>query len=214
MQSFWPRWYFLQHPNFKIVFSNLWEILTRLDAYAQFETHICFLALGSLGHHAFHTTNMAFSNRINGPLVHVVLTPITLHAVAIGNRILFLPSSCCIALLQRKKLNRKMNLCATTFPTKKKWEKLNRGVSKPGGFPLFSGKVLIVSRTLSGLFLVGAVHRPRKRKRGNQENPRRVLGQIGEIPENRESPKKDKKGRTSPDRETPCLKPPPPFGGP
>ena len=30
------------------------------------------------------------------------------------------------------------------------WEKLNRGVSKPGCFPLFSGKVQIVSRTLSG----------------------------------------------------------------
>ena len=28
------------------------------------------------------------------------------------------------------------------------------GVSKPGGFPPFPGKVLIVSRTLSGTFLV------------------------------------------------------------
>ena len=51
------------------------------------------------------------------------------------------------------------------------WEKLNRGVSKPGCFPLFSGKVQIVSRTLSGLFLVGARHRPRRGK-----------GQIGKIP--------------------------------
>ena len=89
------------------------------------------------------------------------------------------------------------------------WEKLNRGVSKPGGFLLFSGKVQIVSQTLSGLFLVGAVNRPRKRKRANQKNPRRVPGQIGKIPENQESPKKDKKGRTSPDRENPPrLKPP------
>ena len=71
------------------------------------------------------------------------------------------------------------------------WEKLNRGCSKPGGFPLFSGKVRIVSRTLLGLFLVGAVHRPRKRKRTNRENPRRVpepIGKIGKVP------KKDKEG--------------------
>ena len=52
----------------------------------------------------------------------------------------------------------------------------------PGGFPLFSGKVQIVSRTLSGLFLVGALNRPRKRKRTNRENPRRVPEQIGKIP--------------------------------
>ena len=39
-----------------------------------------------------------------------------------------------------------------------------------------------MSRTLSGLFLVGADNRPRKRKRTNQENPRRVPGQIGKIP--------------------------------
>ena len=73
------------------------------------------------------------------------------------------------------------------------WEKLNRGVSKPGCLPLFSGKVQIVSRTLSGLFLVGALNRPRKRKRtnwekspdhprANRENP----GKIGKVP------KKDK----------------------
>ena len=57
------------------------------------------------------------------------------------------------------------------------------GVSKPGGFTLFSGQVQIVSRTLSGLFFVGAVNRPRQRKRTNRENPRRVPGQIGKIPE-------------------------------
>ena len=44
---------------------------------------------------------------------------------------------------------------------------------KAGGFPnrggshFFSGKVRIVSQTLSGLFLVGAVRRPRKRKGPN-----------------------------------------------
>ena len=76
-------------------------------------------------------------------------------------------------------------------------EKLNWGVSKPGCFPLFSGKVQIVSRTLSGLFLVGALNRPRKRKktnrerkspdhpRANRENPRK----IGKVP------KRTKKGQ-------------------
>ena len=63
------------------------------------------------------------------------------------------------------------------------WEKLNRGVSKPGCFPLFSGKVQIVSRTLSGLFLVGALNRPRKRNGTNRENPRTIPEQIGKIPE-------------------------------
>ena len=62
------------------------------------------------------------------------------------------------------------------------WEKLNRGVSKPGCFPLFSGQVQIVSRTLSGLFLVGALNRPGKRKRTNRENPRTIPEQIGKIP--------------------------------
>ena len=86
------------------------------------------------------------------------------------------------------------------------------GVYKPGGFPLFSGKVRIVSRTLSGLFLAGANMLICREKR---------KGQIGKSPEqirkiprkkNRESPKKnrtgqkkDKKGRTSPDREAPHI---------
>ena len=84
------------------------------------------------------------------------------------------------------------------------------GVSKPGRFPLFSGKVQIVSRTLSGLFLVGALNRPRKRKRTSRENPRTIPEQIGKIPrKSGKSPKRTKKdvthkkGRTSPDRETP-----------
>ena len=41
-----------------------------------------------------------------------------------------------------------------------------------------------------------------KRKRTKRENPRTIPEQIGKIRKNRESPKKDKKGRTSPDRET------------
>ena len=87
------------------------------------------------------------------------------------------------------------------------------GVSKPGCFPLFSGKVQIVSRTLWGLFLVGALDRPRKRKGTNRENPRANRenpGKIGKVPKRT---KKDKKGRTSPDRETPPFETPP-FGGP
>ena len=80
------------------------------------------------------------------------------------------------------------------------WEKLNRGVSKPGGFPLFSGKVQIVSRTFSGLFLVGAVNRPRKRKRTNRENPEESRDKSGKSRKNRESPKKDKKGQKKEDK--------------
>ena len=59
---------------------------------------------------------------------------------------------------------------------------LSLRVSKPGCFPLFSGKVQIVSRTLLGLFLVGALNRLRKRKRTNRENPRTIPAQIGKIP--------------------------------
>ena len=78
--------------------------------------------------------------------------------------------------------------------------------AKPGGFqtrvfPTFSGKgQQIVSQTLSGLFLVGALNRPRQRKRTNQENPRRVPEQIGKIPEQigkvPKRTKKDKKSRS------------------
>ena len=56
-------------------------------------------------------------------------------------------------------------------------EGVTRWVSKPEGFPLFSGKVRIVSQTLSKPFLVGAFTRntwPRKRKRTNRENPRKI----------------------------------------
>ena len=58
--------------------------------------------------------------------------------------------------------------------------------AKPAGFqtrvfPTFFGKVPVVSRTLPGLFLVGALNRPRKRKRTNRENPRTVPEQIGKI---------------------------------
>ena len=69
------------------------------------------------------------------------------------------------------------------------WEKLSRGVSH-----FFRERSrLIVSRTLSGLFLVGAANRPRKRKSTNRENPRRVPGQIGKIPKKSEKSQKGQK---------------------
>ena len=91
-------------------------------------------------------------------------------------------------------------------------KKLNRGVSKPGGFPLSSGKVQIVSRTLSGLFLVGALNWPRKRKRTNRENPRTIPEQIRKIPEKSGKSQKKRK-RTKKEGhvqigKTPLLKPP------
>ena len=74
--------------------------------------------------------------------------------------------------------------------------------AKPGGFhfPLFSGKVQIVSRTLSGLFLV--LGREEKRDesgkspdnpRANRENPEK----IGKVPKRT---KKDKKGQKRKDK--------------
>ena len=91
-------------------------------------------------------------------------------------------------------------------------EKLTRGGSKPGGFPLFSGKVQIVSRTLSGLFLVGALNRPRKRKGTNRENPRRenpltIPEQTGKIPKKsgKSQKRKDKSRSGNP---PPRLQPP------
>ena len=87
------------------------------------------------------------------------------------------------------------------------WEKLNRGVSKPGCFPLFSGKVQIVSRTLSGLFLVGARNRPRKRKRTNRGNPRTIPEQIGKIPEKSGKSQKGQK-RTRKEGQVQIGKPP------
>ena len=58
-----------------------------------------------------------------------------------------------------------------------------------------------------GLFLVGALNRPRKRKRRNRETPRRVPEQIGKI---QEKSGKDKKGqkRTKKDKKVQIRKPP------
>ena len=64
----------------------------------------------------------------------------------------------------------------------------------------------IVSWTLSGLFLVSALNRPRKREKGRiGKIPGPSPSKSGKSGKNRESPKKDKKGRTSPDRETPPV---------
>ena len=74
------------------------------------------------------------------------------------------------------------------------------------------GMVWIVSRTLSGLFLAGAVNRLRKRKRTDREIPGHSPDKSGKSGKNRESPKKDKKdklGRTSPDRDALPFEPPP-----
>ena len=74
------------------------------------------------------------------------------------------------------------------WPRIRKSEVSKRGWREgAGGCPLFSEKVRILSRTFSGLFLVGAVNRPREKKRTNQEILRKNL----EDPENRESPKKN-----------------------
>ena len=75
-------------------------------------------------------------------------------------------------------------------------------------------------QTLSGLFLVGRRRRWRgweKRKRTNQENPRRVPGQIGEIPQKSGKSQKGQK-RTKNGQKVQIGKPPfeapPPFSGP
>ena len=62
----------------------------------------------------------------------------------------------------------------------------------------FSGKVQIVSRTLSGLFLVGALNRPRKRKGTNRENPWTIPEQIGKIPEKSGKSQKGQKRKDKP----------------
>ena len=97
--------------------------------------------------------------------------------------------------------------CRFYFYGRADFSELNRGVSKPGGFPLFSGKVQIVSRTLSGLFLVGALNRLRKRKRTNRENPWTIPAQIGKIPEKSGKSQKGQK-RTKKEGQVQIGKPP------
>ena len=82
------------------------------------------------------------------------------------------------------------------------------------GFPLFSGKVQILSRTLSGLFLIGAVNRPKRRKRTNRENPWTIPGQIRKIPEKTGKSQKGQKRKDKSRSGNPPVWTPPPFGGP
>ena len=90
------------------------------------------------------------------------------------------------------------------------WEKLSRGVSKQGGFPLSWGKVRLLSQTLSGLFLVGLLIGCKRGKGPIGRIPGPSPDKSGKSRKNRESPKKgQKKGRTSPDRETPPFETPP-----
>ena len=63
-----------------------------------------------------------------------------------------------------------------------------------------------MSRTLYGLFLVGALNRPRKRKRTNRENPRTIPEQIGKIPaKSGKSPKNGKKDKNQEPLDAPFL---------
>ena len=64
-----------------------------------------------------------------------------------------------------------------------------------------------MSRTLSGLFLVGALNRPRKSKRANRENPRTIPEQIRRIPEKSGKPQKGQK-RTKKEGQVQIGKPP------
>ena len=91
-------------------------------------------------------------------------------------------------------------------------EKLNRGGFQTRVFPLFPGKVQIGSRTLSGLFLVGALNRPRKKRRTNRENPRTIPERIGKIPEKSGKSQKGQKGEKKKDKSRSGS--PPPFSGP
>ena len=69
-----------------------------------------------------------------------------------------------------------------------------------------------MSQTLSGLFLVGAIHRPRKRKRTNRENPRTIPEQIRKISKKSGKSQKGRKRRKKEGQvqigKPPRLKPP------
>ena len=79
---------------------------------------------------------------------------------------------------------------------------------KPGGFPFFSGKVMIVSQTLSGMLLVCACilifNKPRKRKKDQSRKSSKEWGKSWRS----RDPNWTKKGRTSPNWETPLFETP------
>ena len=79
------------------------------------------------------------------------------------------------------------------------WEKLNRGgFQTRGGSHFFWERFQIVSRTLSGLFLVGALNRPRRRKQDKSEKiPGPSPSKSGKSPGNS---KKDKIGQERKDK--------------
>ena len=80
------------------------------------------------------------------------------------------------------------------------------GGFQTGGFPTFFGKSPGWVAD-PGLFPVGALNRPRKRKGTNRENPRTIPEQIGKIPEksgkSQKGQERTKKGQKNPDREAP-----------
>ena len=78
-----------------------------------------------------------------------------------------------------------------------------RGFQTGGVFPFF--RVADPFGTVPRRTDVGALNRPRKRKGMNRENPRTIPSKSGKSRKNRESSKKDKNERTSPDRETPPV---------
>ena len=80
-------------------------------------------------------------------------------------------------------------------------EKLNRGVSQIRGFLTFFGERSRLCRgPFRGLFLVGALNRPRKSKRTNRENSRTIPEQIGKIPEKSGKSQKGQKRTKRKDR--------------
>ena len=96
--------------------------------------------------------------------------------------------------------------CFRATPPWRKTAPLKRPIKRS---MVFLGKAQIVSRTLSGLFLVGALNRLRKRKRTNRENPRTIPEQIGKIPEKSgKSQKGQKRTKKSRSGNPPRLKPP------
>ena len=76
------------------------------------------------------------------------------------------------------------------------------GVSKPGGFPLFKGKVLIVSCSLSGLFLVGVLNRREKEEKDGSRKSQKIGKITKKSGKSKKRTKKDKSGRASPNRES------------
>ena len=76
------------------------------------------------------------------------------------------------------------------------WGQAEPGSFETGGFPTFFGQGPDCVADLLGLFLVGA---------SNEKSPRI----SGKSRKGQKGTKKDRKGRTNPDREAPLFEPPP-----